>query len=168
MKVAFALGPLQARWHALGARDQTVLGSAAILVGSALLWWFLIAPPLRTLRLADAQQRSLHTQQQKMLGLKAQAQALKSQPKINRNDALRALEASVKERLSANAQMNTIGDRITVTLRNVPAESLSQWLTQARVTARAIPADVNLTRHSAVAGGPAAWDGTLVLSLPAQ
>ncbi len=167
MKVALA-SQLQARWRALDAREQTLTGSAAILVGLALLWWLLIAPPLQTLRQADAQQRSLESQLQKMLGLQAQAQALISQPKINRDDALRALEASVKQRLGTTAQINTVGDRATVTLRNTPADALSQWLTQARINARAIPADVRLTRNVSTPGGPAAWDGTLVLALPAQ
>lgn len=168
MKAALALGPLQARWRSLDAREQTLLASAAIFIGLALLWWLLIAPPLQTLRQADAQQRSLDTQLQKMLSLQAQAQVLISQPKTNRDDAMRALETSVKQRLGASAQINTVGDRATVTLRNTPAEALSQWLTQARVSARAIPSDVRLTRNLSVAGGPAAWDGTLVLALPAQ
>ncbi len=159
---------LQARWRALDAREQTLLGSAAVLIGLALLWWLLIAPPLQTLRQADAQQRSLNAQLQKMQALQAQAQALISQPKINREDALRALETSVKQRLGASAQINTVGDRATVTLRNTPADALSQWLTQARVNARAIPAEVRLTRNTSTPGGLAAWDGTLVLALPAQ
>ncbi|MBC7608498.1 MAG: type II secretion system protein M [Polaromonas sp.] len=167
MKAAI-FGQLQVRWRALDAREQTLVGSAVILVGLALLWWLLIAPPLRILSQADAQQRSLDAQLQKMQGLQAQAQALISQPKINRDDALRALEASVKQRLGASAQFNTVGDRVSVTLRNTPAEALAQWLTQARVNARAIPADVRLTRNLSTPGGPAAWDGTLVLALPAQ
>ena len=122
----------------------------------------------RGLEHADAQQRSLDAQLQKMLGLQAQAQALISQPKINREDALRALEASVKQRLGASAQINIVGDRATVTLRNTPAEALAQWLTQARVNARAIPADVRLTRNLSAAGSPAAWDGTLALAIPSQ
>lgn len=168
MKLALALGPLQARWRLLDAREQALLSGAALLIGLALLWWLLIAPPLQTLRQADAQQRSLDSQLQKMLGLQAQAQALISQPKITRDDALRALEATVKQRLGASAQINTVGDRVTVTLRNTPADALSQWLTQARVNARAIPSEVRLTRNPGTAGGPAAWDGTLVLALPAQ
>lgn len=168
MKVALALGPLQARWRALQAREQAMVAGAAVLIGLAVLWWLLIAPALQTLHQADAQQRSLDSQLQKMLSLQAQAQALISQPKMTRDDALRALEASVKQRLGTTAQINIVGDRATVTLRNTPADALSQWLTQARVNARAIPAEVRLTRNSGTPGGPAAWDGTLVLALPAQ
>ena len=168
MKIAAALTPLQARWRAFDKREQTLIRSAAWLLGLTLVWWLLIAPPLHMLRQADAQQRSLDLQSQKMQALRLQAQALQSQPKINRDDALRALEASVKQRLGATAQLNVVADRATVTLRNTPADALAQWLTEARVNARAITSEARLLRNSANPTGPAAWDGTLVLSLPAQ
>ena len=166
--------PLQTRWRTLAAREQTLLLSAAGVVGLALLWWVLIAPPLATLRQADALQRNLDVQAQKMQALQAQALALQSQPKISRDDALRALEASVKQRLGAGAQLSAVGERVTVTLKNTPADALAQWLVQARVNARAIPSEARLVRSASPAMPPApgsrppvAWDGTLVLSLPA-
>ncbi|AYQ30281.1 MULTISPECIES: type II secretion system protein GspM [unclassified Polaromonas] len=168
MKAALVLGRLRARWCALHARQQTLIASAAIVVIIGFLWWLLIAPPLRTLSQADAQRRILDAQLQKMQGLQAQAQALISQPKINRDDAWRALEASVEEYLGPSAQIKIVGDRATVSLRNTPAEALSQWLTHARVNARAFPTDVRLTRNLSVADAPAKWDGVLVLALPAQ
>ena len=175
MKLPAALSPLQARWQALGAREQTLIRSAAAVVGLALVWWVLIAPPLSTLRQADALQRSLDVQAQKMQTLQAQAQALQAQPKLSREDALRALDASVKQRLGASAQLNVLGDRVTLTLKNTPADALAQWLVQARVNARAIPSEARLVRSTNPATPanpgsrtPVAWDGTLVLSLPAQ
>lgn len=179
MKLAAALTPLQARWRGLGAREQALIRRAALLLGLALVWWLLVAPPLRTLRQADAEQLSLDTQWQKMQTLQAQAQALQSQPRIKRDDALRALEASVKQRLGASAQLNVAGERATVTLQNTPADALAQWLAQARVNARAIPSEVRLVRASSAskpaapiaaadAVAAAAWDGTLVLTLPLQ
>lgn len=167
MKIADAVAPLQARWQALGQREQTLLRSVALLVGLALLWWGLMAPPLRTLQQADAQQRSLDAQWQKMQGLRAQAQALQSQPRISRDDALRALQASVKL-LGASAQLSVVGDRATVTLRNTPADALAQWLAQARANAGAIPDEARLVRNTSSPAGPAVWDGMLVLRLPVQ
>lgn len=175
MKLPAAFLPLQARWQTLVARERALLAGAAGLVGLAVVWWVLVAPPLRTLRQADALQRSLDAQSQKMQALQAQAQALQSLPKLSRDDALRALDASVKQRLGPSAQLNVLGDRVTVTLKNTPADALAQWLVQARVSARAVPSEARLVR-SAVAATPAspgsrtpaAWDGTLVLSLPAQ
>ena len=189
MKAPKVLGHFQARWRALNSREQTLAASATLLVGLALVWWLLVAPPLRTLRAADAQQRSLDVQLQKMRGLQAQAQALQTQTKLGHDEAVRALEASVRQRLGAGGQLTVTGDRATVILRSVPADSLAQWLAQARVNARAIPGEVKLVRSTvsgpatsgavgnpltsaaapaAVPGSIAAWDGTLVMSLPAQ
>ena len=201
MKMPSFLLAAQVRWRALAPREQSMLAAAAWLVGLALAWWLLMLPPLRTLGQADAQRKNLDAQLQKMQALEAQARALQNQPKLSREEALRALDASVKQRLGATAQLNVIGDRATVTLRNIPADTLAQWLTQARINARAIPSEARLVRASASAapatgagaapgaaprgfGGvaappaaaqapeagnrPVAWDGTLVMSLPAQ
>ena len=165
MKIADTLTPLRARWTQLDSRERTLVLAALSVVAVALLWWVGISPALNTLRQADAQRSGLTAQVQKMQSLQAQAQAIASQPKINRDDALRALEASVKG-LGATAQLNVSGDRATVTLRNTAADALARWLSQARVNARAIPSEARLTRSAASPGGPATWDGTIVLSLP--
>jgi general secretion pathway protein M len=167
VKITETLAPLRARWTALDSRERTLVITAASVIGVALLWWIGVSPALSTLRQADAQQRALAAQVQKMQSLQAQAQAIQSQPKINRDDAMRALEASVKG-LGPTAQLNIAGDRATVTLRNTGADALARWLSQARVNARAIPSEARLTRSAASAAGPAMWDGTVVLSLPQQ
>jgi general secretion pathway protein M len=167
MKFASTLAPLRARWAALDSRERTLVITAASVVSVALLWWIGVAPALKTLREADNQQRALAAQVQKMQSLQAQAQAIQSQPKISRDDAMRALESSVKG-LGPTAQLNVAGDRATVTLRNTAADALARWLSQARVNARAIPSEARLTRSAATSAGPATWDGTVVLSLPQQ
>lgn len=175
MKVPQALAPLKDHWHALNAREQTLVRRAALVIGLALVWWILLAPPLRTLRQAETQRRIVDTQEEKMLKLQDQAKALQAQPRINRDDALRALETSVKQRLGASAQLNIAGDRATVTLRNTPADELAQWLAQTRVNARLLPNEVRLVRSTSASpvnpgsGAPsAAWDGTLVMLVPVQ
>ena len=168
MNLSNALAPLQARWRGLNQREQTLVSRAALLVGLALIWWIAVAPALNTLRQSDDQQRSLDVQLQKMQILQSQAQALQSQPKISRDESLRALDASVKQSLGGSAQLNAVGDRVTITLRNTPAEALAQWLTEARVNARAIPGEARLVRNLASPAGPPVWDGTLVMSVPAQ
>jgi len=210
IRVPAALAAVRARWRAVAPREQALMTTAAWILGFALVWWLLMAPPLRVLGQAEAQRLSLEAQIQKMQTLQAQAQALQSQPKLGREDAVRALEASVRQRLGTAAQLSVAGDRVTLTLRNVPADALAQWLTQARVNARATPLEARLARVNSVAapapasatgsvgsgvggsggqgvprspvgpgvapGAPAplpssgtvAWDGTLVMSLPAQ
>jgi general secretion pathway protein M len=173
---------LQARWDALAGRERLLVLLATAVVLLAALWWLALAPALATLRAADAQHRLLDAQLQQMRSLQAQATALQAQPRLGGDDAQRTLDALLKQKLGASAQMSVIGDRASVTLKGASADALAQWLTQARINARAVPVEVRLVR-SAVAGagtgaGPGAgaatggvnavWDGTLVLSLPAR
>ncbi|MDN8611862.1 type II secretion system protein GspM [Variovorax ginsengisoli] len=183
---------LQARWQAwwpeLAPREQRLVAIAAALVGLALVWWVALAPALGTLSAAPAEHAKLDAQLQQMTALQRQAKSLQSQPRASRDDALRALEASVRENLGPNAQLQTAGagENATIALRAAPADALAQLITQARSNARAVPREVHLTRSStsqAGPGGPGAapaapaapaepprprWDGTLVMGLPAR
>jgi general secretion pathway protein M len=60
-----------------------------------------------------------------------------------------------------------VGDQATVTLRNVPAGQLVDFLRDARTQARALPSQVQLTRPNAANApvGTVLWDGKMVLSL---
>jgi len=159
---------LQVSWDALATREKRLVVAAVALVAMALVWWIAIGPALQTLRSAAASHQSLDAQLQQMKALAAQAQALQSQPKAGLDESLRALEAATSQRLGAGARLSVVGDRATLTLRNVPAEPLGQWLAQARINARALPSEARLVRSAAPAGATsnASWDGTLVLSLP--
>ncbi|MBC7600312.1 MAG: type II secretion system protein M [Polaromonas sp.] len=168
MKIAIALSSLRDRWIAANPREQRLLIGAAVLLGLALVWWLLVAPPLRTLRLGQTEQGHLDVQWQKMQGLRAEALALQSIPKISRDEALRALDAAVRQQFGAAAQLSVLGESATVTLRNVPADALAQWLPQVRVNARAVPSEVRLTRTNTAPSGQAVWSGTIVMRLPLQ
>ena len=181
---------LEARWQAwwpeLAPREQRLIGGAAALVALALLWWIALAPALRTLSAAPAEHARLDAQLQQMQALQTQAQALQSQPRANRDDAVRALESSVRQSFGADAQLQAAGggDAVGLSVRGAPATALGDWLAQARSNARAIPREVHLTRspggaaaaptrgNAAPASGAAApnvrWDGTLVMGLPAS
>lgn len=166
---------LQVRWDALARRERALvlLASSAVLL--LVLWWVGLAPALAVLRTSDAQQAALDLQLREIGALQAQAQALQAQPRMQFDDALRALETSVTQRLGAGAQLTVAADRVSVTFKGVPADTLAQWLTQARISARAVPAEARLVRSPVPTGAPAGaaapaptWDGTLVLSLPAR
>ena len=69
MKTAFQLNALTAsmrtHWASLAAREQTLVLSAAAVLGLALLWWLLLAPvfeallwPVATLLLLAPQRRA--------------------------------------------------------------------------------------------------------------
>jgi general secretion pathway protein M len=150
-------------WQRLAPRERRIVIAAAALVSLALLWWLLLAPALATLRTADAQHRALDTQLQQMLAWREQALRMQAQPRQNREDAIRLLEGSIRGGLGAGAKMVTAGERVTVTMSAVPPDALAQWLTQARINARAVPAEARLQRNAA-----GQWDGTLVLNLPAR
>jgi general secretion pathway protein M len=159
------LQALQIRWNSLADREKYGLYLVVGVIGVAVLWWVLLAPALQTLRFADTEHRRLDGQLRQMQRLQAQAQTLQTQPKTSRDDALRALDVSVKQRLGANGQLNVSGDQATLTLKGVPAESLVQWWTQARINARVTLKEARLTRNTTTTA-QAAWDGTLILGLP--
>jgi len=152
---------LKAHWGKLAPREQRMVLGTTLLVVCALLWWLVIAPAVRTLRAAPAQHAALDVQLQQMLSLQAQAQALQNQPRLAYDDALRALELTIRQRLGTTARYSIAGERVTVTLTGATPEALAQWLAQARVNARALPAEARLKRTAA-----GQWDGTLVMTLP--
>ncbi len=166
----------QSWWLELAPREQRMVVIAAALVTAALLWWVALAPALRTLSAAPAEHARLDAQLQQMTALQTQARALQSQPRASRDDALRALESSVRQSFGANAQLQTVGanEGVNIQMRAAPADALAQWFSQARSNARAVPREAHLTRSQATTGPGSAdvakvrWDGTLVMSLPAR
>ena len=175
-----ALQALAQRWQALSPREQRLLSFGAVLLAMALLCWLALAPALRTVREAPAQQAALDAQWQELKDLQAQAQSLQQQPRMTQAEALRALQNSTTQLLGNSAQIQTLGERSTVTLKAVPAPALASWLAQVRTQARAVPVQAQLLRSAAadkVTAGPEAkapnapnaimWSGSVVLSLPA-
>ena len=178
---------IQARWQAMAPREQNLVLAAAGLIAVALLWWVALAPALATLRDAPARHAALDTQLQRMQSLQTEAEQLQSAPRNAPGDAVGALRTALTQRLGNTAQLNVVGDRVTVTLKGAPADALAQWLAQARSNARATPLEARLARSTGAAtaaaaaapGAPAPvtlgnpsvamprWDGTLVLALPA-
>jgi len=150
---------LQARWDQIARREQQLLLAALALVLVAVLWWVALAPALATLRSADKQHQQLAAQMQQMQRLQAQAKAIQAQPRPEPEEARRLLEASVKA-LGNAAQIQVMGERVTVTLKGAAPDALAQWLVQARLNARTVPAEAHLARNAA-----GTWDGTLVLNL---
>jgi general secretion pathway protein M len=152
-----------ARWDAMAPRERTGVAVAMAVVGAALLWLIAIAPALAVLRTAEEQHRGLDAQLREMRGKRALAESLRAQPRLGSDEALRALELSVRQQLGVVARISIAGDRATVTLTGAPADALAQWLTQTRINARVLPVEARLARNP---GG--LWDGTLVMVLPVR
>ena len=183
------LQALRQRWQTLSPREQNLLRFGAALLAVAIVWWLALAPALRTLHEAPARQAAVDAQWQELKDLQAQAQNLQQQPRMTQAEALRALQNSTTELLGTSAQLQTVGERSTVTLKAVPAPALASWLAQVRTQARAVPVQAHLQRSAAadkVSAGPEAkaanpssvnassapnaimWSGSVVLSLPAN
>ena len=162
---------LSAHWQTLAPREQHLVRAAAALVALALLWWLALAPALHTLSSAPARHAALDAQLQHMHALQTEAEVLKNAPRADPDNALRALQTSVTERLGPSARLALSGDRATLTVKNLSADTLALWLVQARSNSKAVPQEAHWTRSNAPADAahPSAhWDGTLVLALPAR
>lgn len=154
---------LRARWAVLATRERMVLIMVATVLGTVAIWAILLSPALGTLKKADAQHRTLDLQLQKMQLLQATANALQSQPKSSREATVRALERTLKP-LGPGVQLQVVGAQLTLTLKQIPAPVLAEWLIQSRAQSRMQASEIRLTRNATSAA--AAWDGTLVFNLP--
>lgn len=161
-----AFAPLRARWQQLASREKTMLITAAVLVGATLLWLWLLAPSLQTLRTHAAQTQTLDRQLQHMVSMQSLAKSLQQQAPLGYDDALRALNLATKQTLGSTAQISVNAERANVTLQATTADALAQWLAQARLNARSVPLEARLNRMATPTG--VTWSGVLVMSLPAR
>ncbi len=153
-----AIAPVQTRWAQMSPREQGLVRGALVLLALALVWFVALRPALATLRSAQSQGPQLRAQLQDMLQLQAQAQVLQAQPAAQTQDSKNLLEAALPT-LGATARMSLTGDRATVTLDGSSADDLAQWLTQARLNARARPIELHLTQSQGL------WKGRIVLQV---
>jgi general secretion pathway protein M len=151
---------VQQLWQRASKREQRLLTLAAAVLAVGLLWWVGVAPALKVIKSAPAQELVLEGQLQHMKQLQVQAKDLRAVAPLTVADARTALEQSLKP-LGASAQMAVQAQQVTVTLNNVAPDVLAQWLAAARQNARMAPKDAHLKRNAK--GG---WDGTLALQLP--
>lgn len=165
-RTPLVLETIQGYWRQMKPREKRLTLIAGTVVFLVLLWWLALAPAIKTIRQAPEQQRKLDGQLQAMQVMSSEAKALQNQPKLGLDDAQAALQSSVTQRFGSTGQLSLAGERATLTLKNANPQELAQWLTQARVNARAVPSEVKLNRSPNAAASKVGWDGTLVLSLP--
>lgn len=154
---------LRDRWSGLADREKTWVWLALVLVLGAVLWSFLLAPSIATLRSADALARTLDAQLVHVRALQLDAAALQKQPVQKYDEALRALTSATSLALGATAKLTVVGDRASVALQDSSADGLAQWLTEARANAKSVPIEARLSR-SLQPGAPR-WNGVVVMSL---
>jgi general secretion pathway protein M len=175
-----ATSALSQRWQQLDTRERVLVSLCGVLLLGALIWWLGIAPALKNLREARQAAPVLDAQLATMRAQAAEAANLKGQRAVTPEESQRMLESSVKQSLGAGASLVLSEGRASLTLRGVSADALAQWLQQARSNARVLPTELRLQKSttsttpsatqgatpSATSSTTAAWDGTMVLSLP--
>lgn len=154
---------LKARWAALAPREQRSLTLAAWVVLLAVVWGLLLAPALRTLKSVEAQRTALNAELERMQALQLRATQLQAKPAVAPQDSVKALQAAVAA-LGTSARLQLLGEQATLTLTQVDAQSLAQWLSP-KTSAGIAPAEAQLQRDTGTT--KALWSGTLVFRLPA-
>lgn len=157
-----ALHRVRQAWAAGSAKERRLLGTALGVTLLALLWWTGLSPALSALRGATEQHRALDAQLQNLRALAAETVDLQAMPSIKAAESLRTLEQLVRQDLGTRGQLATAGDRVTVTFKDIPADTLARWLVQTRKTARVKPVEM----HTALNTPRATWDGSVILLLP--
>jgi general secretion pathway protein M len=155
---------LGAAFQRLSPREQRAVSLAAWVLGLGLLWWVALAPAIATLRQAGDRHAQLDRSLGQMQELAARAEVIRSQnaaPAPAREVALKALEDATRS-LGAGAQLSLQGDQAQITLREVPAPALAQWLQQVRVNARLLPVQAQMQRSD----NGATWSGQVLLAGP--
>ena len=159
-----ALKALKAQWARLAPREQTLVRAAGTLVLLALLWWLLLAPPLKALRQSAARHAEVNAQMQQMQQMQAEAEQLQNAPKHASADAPAQLRSMTETQLGPAARLTIAAGQATLTLTEAPATAVAAWLAQVRASTQATPVQAQLTRSGDTR--PTRWSGTLVLVLP--
>jgi general secretion pathway protein M len=146
------------RWRAFAPRERLALGAAFIVIGVFIVWSIAVQPAARTLREAPVQIDRLDAQLQQMQRLAAESKTLRGTAAVSPGQAAAALK-SATDRLGDKGRLLMQGDRATLTLSGVQADTLRAWLSEARSTAHARAIDVQLSRSAQ------GYSGTVVVSL---
>jgi hypothetical protein len=123
----------------------------------------LLSPALGVLKKAESQRAALDADVQTMQKLQMRARLLQSQSALNPQDSLAALQ-SASALLGGNAKWTVVGEQATLSIQQVPAQLLAQWIAQTGASGTVPPVQAHLARDSAAPA--ASWSGTLVYPLP--
>ena len=152
--------------QSLPEKDRKLIQYLALALAFSLLWFWNIAPALKTYQEAPLQLAQLERQTENLKALQAQALALQKAPRVKVQNVGAVLQQSLTEILGNSAKLNLEASRATLTLNNVSAEALAQFLAAARTQAQAMPIEAKLQKNKT--GTVEVWRGTLILSLPSQ
>ena len=152
--------------QSLPEKDRKLIQYLALAMAFSLLWFWNIAPALKTYQEAPLQLAQLERQTENLKALQAQALALQKAPRVKVQNVGAVLQQASSEILGNGATLNLEASRAPLTLNNVSAEALAQFLALARSQAQAMPIEAKLQKNKT--GTAEVWRGTLILSLPSQ
>lgn len=152
--------------QSLPEKDRKLIQYLALALVFSLLWFWNIAPALKTYQEAPNQLAQLERQTENLKALQAQALALQKAPRVKVQNVGAVLQQSSTEILGNSTKLNLEASRATLTLNNVSPEALAQFLAVARAQAHAMPIEAKLQKNKT--GTVEVWRGTLILSLPSQ
>ena len=156
----------RSRFKALPDKDRQRLKYLALGLFLSLLWFWNMAPALKTYREAPLQLAQLELQSQNLKSLQTQALALQKAPRMNAQNASAVLQQTATEILGSSAKLTLESGRATVNLTPTSADALAQFLASARIKAYALPVEAKLQKTKTA--DQELWRGTLILSLPTQ
>ena len=156
----------RSRFKALPDKDRQRLKYLALGLFLSLLWFWNMAPALKTYQEAPLQLAQLELQSQNLKSLQTQALALQKAPRMNVQNASAVLQQTATEILGSSAKLTLESGRATVNLTPTSADALAQFLASARVKAYALPVEAKLQKTKTA--DQELWRGTLILSLPTQ
>lgn len=157
------LQSLRQRWQQLAVRERNGLALAAALVLVLIFWKVLVAPAVHTLRTVEAQSQAVELELEKMQRLQQRARTLQGQPALSASVVEKMLQAYA-DKLGKDAELKVRGDQATLTLHNVAATTLAQWLSDDRAAPLRF-SELHLERDGG--GADVRWSGDVVFQLPA-
>lgn len=158
------LMPWRNRFQSLPDKDRQRIQFVLIALFGSLLWFWNIAPALKTYQQAPLQLAQLEQQTERLLAHQSQARALQKAPRLKPQDVSAVLQQAASNSLGNGAKLSIEASRATLNLNNVSADALAQFLAAARNQALALPTEAHLQKTKT--GSQEVWRGTLMLSLP--
>ncbi len=155
-----AVSAWQARWNSFAPRERRMVGLAALVLGSFLVFVVAIRPAWTTVRDAPARLGELDAQFQQMQRMVGESKELRGTPRMAPAQAGVALK-SATDAMGSVGRLNVVGDRATLTVTNATGDQLRRWLVDARTTARSRPVEATLSRSGS------GYSGSVIVALPA-
>jgi type II secretory pathway component PulM len=152
---------IRSKWTAIEPDQRRLLSFAILMAAFAVFYIGGVRPAMKTIASTPAKIERGEAALSRIKGLAEQAGALQKTAKVSRAESYASLDASAKKYAGAIA-LRAVSDTAVATVDKLKGAELSAWITQARMSARAVPSDVDAARDPATG----LWSGTITFKLP--